>query len=395
MDKTQFFQLLQKYRLGTATEEERELIKFYYDLFEAEPETLSPEEADRLKEQLRQAAWAKIRDEELKKNGRLKRLFSGPVRVAAAVIALLATGLLVYFLGNQKRGHGQEGYSLLHHAKQSGVEDIRPGGNKAVLTLANGQKLVLDNTNPGTLIRQGMVDVQRRDTGELVYNVSGISHSVDGPNLSYNTITTPMGGKFKIALSDGTKVWLNAGSSLRYPVAFAGKQRQVWLNGEAYFEVAKQAGKTFLVEAGTVEVQVLGTHFNVNAYGDETPVRTTLTEGAVKMSAAGESRILKPGEEGSINKQNGGMKVASADVDMALAWTRDLFLFDNTNIKGIMRDVSRWYDVDVIYETKNLENKNFSGVMSRYEEVDSLLQRLELTGVIHFKIEGKKITVMD
>ena len=159
--------------------------------------------------------------------------------------------------------------------------------------------------------------------------------------------------------------------------------------------MAKQSGKSFLVEAATAEIQVLGTHFNVNAYGDETPVRTTLTEGAVRMSAAGESRILKPGEEASINKQNGEMKVASADVDMALAWTRDLFLFDNTNIKGIMRDVSRWYDVEVIYETKNLENKNFSGVMSRYEEVDSLLQRLELTGVIHFKVEGKKITVMD
>ena len=394
MDKTQFFQLLQKYRLGTATEEERELIKFYYDLFEAEPETLSPEEADRLKEQLRQATWAKIRDGELKKNGRLKQLFSRPVRVAAAIVALLATGLLVYFLGNQKRGYGQEGVSLLHHPKQTGVEDIRPGGNKAVLTLANGQKLILDN-NHGTLIRQGAVDVQRPDTGELVYKASGLSHNANEQDLGYNTITTPLGGKFKVALSDGTRVWLNAGSSLRYPVAFAGKQRQVWLSGEAYFEVAKQSGKSFLVEAATAEIQVLGTHFNVNAYGDETPVRTTLTEGAVRMSAAGESRILKPGEEASINKQNGEMKVASADVDMALAWTRDLFLFDNTNIKGIMRDVSRWYDVEVIYETKNLENKNFSGVMSRYEEVDSLLQRLELTGVIHFKVEGKKITVMD
>jgi len=394
MDKTLFFQLLQKYRLGTATEEERELIKFYYDLFEAEPETLSPGEADRLKEQVRQATWVKIRDGELKKNGRLRELFSRPARVAAAVIALLATGLLVYFLGNQKRGHGQESVILLHHAKQSGIEDIRPGGNKAVLTLANGQKLVLDN-RPGMQIRQGTVDVQRPDTGELVYKASGLSHNVNEQELSYNTITTPLGGKFKVALSDGTRVWLNAGSSLRYPVAFTGKQRQVWLSGEAYFEVAKQSGKSFLVEAGAAEIQVLGTHFNVNAYGDETPVRTTLTEGAVKMSAAGESRILKPGEEASINKQNGEMKVASADLDMALAWTRDLFLFDNTNIKSIMRDVSRWYDVEVIYETKNLENKNFSGVMSRYEEVDSLLQRLELTGVIHFRIAGKKITVMD
>ena len=394
MDKTQFFQLLQKYRLGTATEEEREMIKFYYDLFETEPEMLSAEEADQMKERLRQTTWSKIREEELKKKGRLKQLFSRPVRVAAAIIALLATGLLVYFIGNQKRGHGQGNISLLNHAKQSDHADIRPGGNKAVLTLANGQKLVLDN-NPGTQIRQGTVDVQRPDTGELIYTVSGVSHNIDEQDLSYNTITTPLGGKFKVALSDGTRVWLNAGSSLRYPVAFAGRQRQVWLSGEAYFEVAKQSGKSFLVEAGAAEVQVLGTRFNVNAYGDETLVRTTLTEGAVKMSAAGQSRILKPGEEASINKSNGKMKVAFADVEMALAWTRDLFLFDNTNIKSIMRDVSRWYDVEVIYETKNLGNKNFSGVMSRYEDVDSLLQRLELTGVIHFKIVGKKITVMD
>jgi len=306
---------------------------------------------------------------------------------AAVLIAVIGTAVL-YTLNKKKTDIASLPVAQRYH------NDVNPGGNKAVLTLANGQKLVLDN-RPGMQIRQGTVDVQRPDTGELVYKVSGLSHNVNEQELSYNTITTPLGGKFKVALSDGTRVWLNAGSSLRYPVAFTGKQRQVWLSGEAYFEVAKQSGKSFLVEAGAAEIQVLGTHFNVNAYGDETPVRTTLTEGAVKMSAAGESRILKPGEEASINKQNGEMKVASADLDMALAWTRDLFLFDNTNIKSIMRDVSRWYDVEVIYETKNLENKNFSGVMSRYEEVDSLLQRLELTGVIHFRIAGKKITVMD
>lgn len=394
MDNRQFIQLLEKYRLGMATEEESRFIEFYYDLFEMEPGLESgqnPEEIEQLKEEIRKRAWAKIHDEEAG-TGKLKRLFARPARVAAAIIAIIVTGFMVFMMSNRRSAHES---ILANNAQPQNKNDILPGGNKAILTLANGQKIILDSVSSGGLVRQKDVDVRKQNSGELVYQIAGLSAKGGDLQLNYNTITIPMGGEFKVILSDGTKVWLNAGSSLHYPVAFVGNARRVSLSGEAYFEVAKQAGKSFVVEAGDAEIQVLGTHFNVNAYGDENAVRTTLAEGAVKVSKAGESRLLKPGEQASLYKQTGEIKVSDADVELAIAWTNDLFHFDNTNIELIMREVSRWYDVEVVYATRDLGKKNFSGIMSRYADVASLLQRLELTGVIHFKVEGKKITVMD
>lgn len=394
MDNRQFIQLLEKYRLGMATEEECKFIELYYDLFEMEPGLESwqnPEEIEQLKEEVRKRAWAKIHDEEARA-GKLKKLFTRPARVAAAVIAIIATGFMVFVMSNRRSAHE---VILANNAQPQNKNDILPGGNKAILTLANGQKIILDSVSSGGLVRQEDVDVRKQSSGELVYQAAGLSAKGGDLQLNYNTITIPMGGEFKVILSDGTKVWLNAGSSLHYPVAFVGNARRVSLSGEAYFEVAKQAGKSFVVEAGDAEIQVLGTHFNVNAYGDENAVRTTLAEGIVKVSKAGESRLLKPGEQASLYKQTGEIKVSDADVELAIAWTNDLFHFDNTNIELIMREVSRWYNVEVVYATRDLDKKNFSGIMSRYADVASLLQRLELTGVIHFKVEGKKITVMD
>ena len=380
--------------MGMATEEECKFIELYYDLFEMEPGLESwqnPEEIEQLKEEVRKRAWAKIHDEEARA-GKLKKLFTRPARVAAAVIAIIATGFMVFVMSNRRSAHE---VILANNAQPQNKNDILPGGNKAILTLANGQKIILDSVSSGGLVRQEDVDVRKQSSGELVYQAACLSAKGGDLQLNYNTITIPMGGEFKVILSDGTKVWLNAGSSLHYPVAFVGNARRVSLSGEAYFEVAKQAGKSFVVEAGDAEIQVLGTHFNVNAYGDENAVRTTLAEGIVKVSKAGESRLLKPGEQASLYKQTGEIKVSDADVELAIAWTNDLFHFDNTNIELIMREVSRWYNVEVVYATRDLGKKNFSGIMSRYADVASLLQRLELTGVIHFKVEGKKITVMD
>ncbi|HVY74694.1 MAG TPA: FecR domain-containing protein [Puia sp.] len=396
MDKNRFLELLQKCRLGTATDDERQWVNSYYDLFEYELglEELSPEEVDRLKEHVRQGTWTIIQAQDSKSTGKVRGLFSRPLRIAAAAAVLLVAGsLLVYTLVNRKPE--LQPTARVSSNEQDNRHAIRPGSNKAILTLSNGQRVILDSGQQHIRLVQGAANVESRQAGELSYiNTGALPDNEDG-KLVYNTITTPLGGQFKLSLSDGTQVWLNAGSSLRYPVAFTGKQRQVWLTGEAYFEVARAQGRAFLVEADAAEVQVLGTHFDVNAYPDEASFRTTLAEGSVKVSGKKGSRLLKPGEQAAIDAQSQTMQVAPADLDMTLAWTKNLFLFDNTNIETIMRDISRWYDVKIVYATKNLSNKNFSGVMSRYDEVGSLLQRLELTGFVHFKTAGKTITVMD
>lgn len=217
----------------------------------------------------------------------------------------------------------------------------------------------------------------------------------DTSKVLYNTISTPRGGQYQVMLPDGSKVWLNAASSLRFPTAFTGKERQVKMEGEAYFEVAQQASKPFVVVTGNIKIKVLGTHFNVNAYSNENTIRTTLAEGAVRVSKEDKSKVLEPGEQVQFDKQTGNMSIKQVNVDQMLAWKNGLFYFDNTNIKTIMKQVARWYNVDAVYETAQLKNKNFSGITSRYKNVDGLLKRLELTGTIHFKVEGKTITVMD
>lgn len=277
--------------------------------------------------------------------------------------------------------------------------DVEPGSSKATLTLANGRIIDLNNSAEGTIAGQDGIKILKSKSGQLIYQIeeqeSGQSTAED---LSYNTITTPRGGHWQVILPDGSGVWLNAGSSLRYPTRFGKEGRHVTLTGEAYFEIAKKinpgTGKRepFLVITENQKIEVLGTHFNVNGYSDEKLVRTTLLEGRVKLTATKTSASieLKPGFEALLNDQH--FTVAEADTQAALAWKNGDFIFDGQDLRATMRQIARWYDVDIVYQDMP-DNVLIGGTVSRANKLSVVLKALELTGKVKVKTEGRRITL--
>ncbi|HEY1202827.1 MAG TPA: FecR domain-containing protein, partial [Niastella sp.] len=277
--------------------------------------------------------------------------------------------------------------------------DLPPGHDAAVLTLSDGRTIILDSTS-GTISQQGSATVINLN-GQVSY--ANTAKNKPAP-VVYNTISTARGNQYQLILADGSKVWLNSASSLRFPTAFTGEIREVELDGEGYFEVAKNANKPFHVKTKTQDIEVLGTHFNVNAYDDETAVKTTLLEGSVKVNQltidnkqlainAERSVVLKPGEQAELSGANSPFTIDhSPDIDKVMAWKNGWFEFDKTDIKAIMRQISRWYDVDIRYEVK-LDSKTYGGRISRNINLSNILKMLELYGV-HCKLEGKTLTVI-
>lgn len=305
--------------------------------------------------------------------------------VAAAVIAMMTLSAVLYMYLPQNKQHIVK--------QQQFNNDIVPGGNKAILTLADGSKIVLDDIKTGTITTQGNTAIKKTKDGQLIYD---LSHSAQ-TNLStepvYNTITTPKGGQYQVILPDGSTVWLNAASSLKFPTAFRDKARNVELDGEAYFEITKNKSMPFKVTVNNMKVEVLGTHFNVMAYQEESYLATTLLEGSVKISGSSDNVLLTPGHQAILNKGLSAIKVLSVDTEEAVAWKNGYFLFNNENIQSIMRKISRWYNVEVSYEG-NMNGRDFTGTISRFKNVSEVLKLLELTNEAHFKIEGRRITVM-
>ncbi len=267
-----------------------------------------------------------------------------------------------------------------------GPATIVPGSNKAVLTLSDGSAIALDSTRLGTLARQGNAQVINIGGTTLSYRPG----SKTGLEMVYNTLSTPGGGQYQLVLSDGTKVWLNASSSIRFPATFKGSERNVTITGEVYFEVAKNIDMPFTVTARNMAVQVLGTHFNVMAYGDESSINATLLEGSVKIIKGTTHVMLVPGQQFRLGK-DGEIKVAAADVEEATAWKNGLFQFNGYNIETIMRQISRWYDVEVLYDGE-IPTGHFSGMVYRSNNISQVLKIMEAGGV-GFRISGKKITV--
>lgn len=276
--------------------------------------------------------------------------------------------------------------------------DVQPGGNKAILTLADGSSIVLDSATDGTLSVQGNTRVLKVAGGRLAYQPARGAAA----DPVYNTISTPKGGQYQIELPDGSKVWLDAGSSLRFPTTFRGKDREVQLSGEAYFEVAGNPLRPFAVsvfshEPGKSEelqkVVVLGTQFNVMAYADESQVKTTLLEGAVRINGFRE-KILKPGEQALLTRDHAsGLQVIDdADVDAAVAWKNGYFDFNKADIQAIMRQLSRWYDVEVSFRGNGSKDRVFFGGIQRNLPLSSIFNILERSGV-QFSIDGKKVVV--
>jgi ferric-dicitrate binding protein FerR (iron transport regulator) len=314
---------------------------------------------------------------------------------AAAVIGILIVLSLVFLVPRPNKDHV---VATNHQTSQK--QDIIPGGNKAVLTLANGKKIVLNKAGNGSLAQQGNTKVIKVNSGLISYNrqeaAAGGSPSSGSGHRQYNMIATPRGGQYEIILPDGSKVWLNAASSLKFPTAFMGKKREVEMTGEAYFEITKDVGKPFIVKKGDMEIQVLGTHFNVMAYDKETNMKVTLLEGAVKiapLSGNGEGLgvRLKPGEQALVNENNIQVN-KNVNINEVIAWKNGLFDFEGNDIKEVMQQIARWYDVEVKYE--NVPSAHFMGTISRNVDVSEVLKMLEMTGAVHFKVEGRTIMVL-
>ena len=297
--------------------------------------------------------------------------------------------LAFYFLNNNKSSRVLVAKATTAQPKKN--NEIVPGGNKATLTLANGSVITLDSASNGILTQQGNIKIHKLSNGLVAYDVSN-QNMVQKGKVDYNTISTPRGGEYQVTLSDGTKVWLNAASSIRFPVIFAGKERKVVITGEAYFEVAKNKEMPFKVEANSSEVEVYGTHFNVNAYDDEAAIKTTLLEGKVKVSVPGQSpEFLMPGQQADVNKQ-GNIKILDhVDTDLAVAWMHGYFQFKSADLQSILRQISRWYDVDIVYEGN--VNLHFTGQLSKHLDVTKVFKTLSLTNEVHFTIKDKKIIV--
>lgn len=301
--------------------------------------------------------------------------------IASAAVVLLCLSIGFYFYVDKA--------NPVKHLQYA--NDINPGGDKAVLTLADGSKISLTDAHDGAVAEQAGVQITKTKDGELIYTTAKQHAAL--PEV-FNTIETPRGGQYRIKLPDGTQVWLNASSSLKYPAVFTGNSRTVELKGEAYFEVAKDKNKPFKLRSGNQELKVLGTHFNVSAYSDESQVKTTLLEGAVqirRMAGPEKDIVLKPGQQSQFSAS--GLTVRMADTEEAVAWKNGYFKFNDEDIVTILKKVSRWYDVDIQYEGK-MTDQIFNGKVSRYGNVSEVLKILQLTGAIQFKIEGRRIIAM-
>ena len=265
--------------------------------------------------------------------------------------------------------------------------DIAPGTNKAILTLGDGSSLILDDAHKGIIAQQANTKIVKLGNGRLAYDVV----RVNPDKILYNTISTPRGGKYQLVLPDGSNVILNAASSIRFPVAFTGNERKVEVMGEAYFEVTKDKNRPFKVAVKDMNIEVLGTHFNIKAYDNEKLIKTTLLEGAVKVSKGEIVATLSPGEQAQLNSQ-GKIKIdKNVNINEEVAWIKGWFVFNATDIEEIMRQISRWYDVDIVYEGR-ISKETFSGMVNRNSNVSQVLKIMEQAGV-KFKIEGREIIV--
>ena len=305
-------------------------------------------------------------------------------RVAAASVVLIIAAGLFYFV-NQKPAESLADKSVEVPQLKN---DAAPGGNRAVLTLADGSTIILDSADNGTLSQQGNIQIVKLDDGQLSYTNGEGKNSNE---ILYNTITTPKGGQYQLTLSDESQVWLNAESSIRFPASFIGTEREVEMTGEGYFEITHNASMPFKLSVDGIEVEVLGTHFNVNAYKDEPEIKTTLLEGSVKVKKGITSKIIKPGEQALLTEGSEKIRIVNPDIEEVLAWKNGFFYFDGANIQFIMRQLARWYDVNVIYE-RDIDERRFGGEMQKSLRLSQVLKLLEKNN-IHFSIVGRDIIV--
>jgi transmembrane sensor len=391
MDNSRIIYLYEQYRMGLASEKELEELQSLLS---------SGESGDVLRESWAES-WDSISEQDIRSlklerdvqifeaivlepqgDKKVRRLW--PRIAVAAAVATLIFGAGLFYYSNQNVKTDQPAAVV--------AGDVAPGKVGATLTLASGRKIVLSEAVDGELAKEAGVLISKSKDGKLVYEL--VEGSGDANKI--NVLSTSRGETYDLRLPDGSLVALNAASSLSYPANFTrNKERRVELTGEGYFEVAKDKLHPFVVSTAGQEVEVLGTHFNVNAYSDEAAVTTTLLEGSVKVHASAEtglsaSAVLKPGEQSSLDDNT--IKVASIDTELAVAWKNNNFMFEASDIKSVMRVVERWYNVEVKYEGA-LPTEKFGGAVSRFDNISSVLKILESTGGAHFKVEGRTVTV--
>lgn len=380
--------------MGQASAREEELLINHFESFQRDEEW--DERVLGVKQQLEDKLFRNIQQtiESRREKGRRPKVIRLPLRyfrnAAAAVIAFAIIGTVCYYRLTAVRKPAEAGGGVAKNDVGNAIgNDIAPGDNKAILTLANGSRMVLDSARNGLLVRKGSLNIEKTSDGQLRYVVDKDREMKEDSSVAFNTINTPRGGEYQVILSDGTKVWINAASALKFPTAFNGHERTVELTGEAYFEVAKNADKPFYVKVNDMQVQVLGTSFNIMAYSDEPAIKTTLLEGSVRLAMGKNSHLLQPGQQGIADHR--GIAVVNANTDEAIAWKNGYFEFNRCSIQDIMHQLSRWYDTDVVYESK-VPGDEFVGKISRDAKLSQVLRILELSNV-HFRIENKKIFV--
>ncbi len=307
------------------------------------------------------------------------------MRLIAAVVIFLFAGASYWYLqkrNNQKTDNKENLVIAAQPVK------VLPGEKRALLKMADGRTIPLDSLANGTITQQGSTHISAYN-GLLRYDV--IASSDGGSPPVYHVLSTPNGGQYQLVLPDGSKVWLNAASTLRFPVMFTGSHRDVELTGEAYFEVVKNIKRPFRVTVGQMRVNVLGTHFNVDAYTEESDIKTSLIEGSVNVTSNKLTRVLKPGQQAVLDKKEEQVSVTTADIEEVMAWKNGFFQFEGAEIATIMRQLGRWYDLEIVYEGR-IPVRRFEGKISRREQLSDVLQILELSD-IRFSVDGKRIIV--
>lgn len=375
--------LLKKYEEGKATAQEVEELEAWYALFESKADPM---------EDLKEGAKAEMRErmlmrisKEIPQSSEIVPITKKTIpmwqrwSVAASLLIVVSVGAYVAF---RKPVADTAFTSTLK-------EDFKPGGNRAILTLAGGKQIVLTGAKNGQLAMQGNTTIQKTGDGEVVYQ------SGEGVPL-INTMTTPRGGQYHLTLADGTGVWLNAASSITYPTTFNDEKREVTTTGEVYFEVAKaytsvrgqKTRQSFRVKTKNQTVDVLGTHFNINNYDDESAIKTTLIEGSIRLNG---KLILKPGEEAAIAK-TGIVSVSNVDTEEITAWKEGYFQFNDADIETIMRQISRWYDVDVAFNGP-VSKERFTGRISRFRNISNVLKIVQAYKDVNITFDGRRIMV--
>ena len=389
MQKEEVQELVEKFLHNIASKEEEErLLQWYWRESNLKSEwelNSSQSELD-----LKSKIYTKITEQDESETDQYTSEKNKFKKIGIALLFFTILALAAFFNSNQFRKSNTDETLVVEQPV-----DILPGGSKAILTLADGRKIELDESKNGILVDQGGIKVHKNSDGIIEYTFSKKEipslNSLDPAEPVFNTIETPVGGKYQLNLADGSKVWLNSSSSIRFPIFFSKDKREVELKGEAYFEVSKDSKRKFSVRSGIQTVEVLGTQFNINAYSDEKSIKTTLFEGEIRVIdlKTNNSKLLKPGEQSNVDQS---IQIRRIDTQTEIAWKEGYFHFKKADIETVMRQLGRWYGVTARYEG-NLPEHHFSGAISNNLTLLEVLEILEKSN-IHFRLDGKEVVVM-